>query len=219
VIALLDYGAGNLTSVRKALSAAGADHFIPAAAREIDTASAIVIPGVGHFGATQAIAAEWRDAIRASVDRGVPLLGICLGMQYLFDASEEAPALAGLGLIAGTCRRLSSQVKVPHVGWNDLIVTRSSRLLAEMPADAQAYFTHSYAAPVTGATVATVAHGDTFAAAVERDNVFGVQFHPEKSSAVGLRILRTFVGITRSSAATPPDANAVQAPDRLSRRS
>jgi glutamine amidotransferase len=201
VIALLDYGAGNLTSVRKALSAVGAAHVTPALPDELLGATGIVIPGVGHFGATRAIDAPWRAAILAAVERGVPLLGICLGMQYLFDGSDEAPGTPGLGLIAGRCTLLPSVVKVPHVGWNDLAVQRPSPLLAGIPAGAQVYFTHSYAAPISPDTVARSEHGGAFAAVVERRHVFGVQFHPEKSAAAGLSILRAFLQISSS-----PDA-------------
>ena len=198
MIALLDYGAGNLTSVRKALSACGAEHFTPSTPSELDGASGIVIPGVGHFGATAAIGEGWRTAVTDAVGRGTPLLGICLGMQFLFEGSEEAPDAPGLGLLEGRCVRITGAVKVPHVGWNDLTITRPSRLLDGVPAQPQVYFTHSYAAPLTTAAAATTEYGSTFATVVERDNVFGVQFHPEKSSSGGLQILRSFVTITRS---------------------
>ena len=205
MIALLDYGAGNLTSVRKALAACGADFFTPSGPTELDRADAIVVPGVGHFSATRAITTPWRDVILQAVNTGMPLLGICLGMQYLFDGSDEATDAPGLGLLGGRCFRIPPIVKVPHVGWNDLVTTKPSRLLATLPPSPKVYFTHSFAAPVTGATVATTEYGPTFATVVERDNVFGVQFHPEKSSAAGLEILRAFVSITRSSIPRFPD--------------
>jgi glutamine amidotransferase len=197
VIALIDYGAGNLASVRKALAAVGGDCATPVVAEEIRAASGVIVPGVGHFSATAAIGCTWRQAILDAVAKGTPLLGICLGMQYLFDGSDEAGDLPGLGLLGGRCARLSASVKVPHVGWNGLNVRRQSRLLAAVPHGTQAYFTHSYAAPVTADAVATAAHGAEFAAVVERDNVFGVQFHPEKSSDAGLRIIRNFLEVTR----------------------
>jgi glutamine amidotransferase len=209
-IALIDYGAGNLTSVRKALAAVGASFFSPDSPGALDDADAIVIPGVGHFDATTRIDAEWRAALLRAVHRQTPLLGICLGLQYLFEGSEEAPAAPGLGLITGVCTRLPSTVKVPHVGWNTLTRTRASALLDGIGDGTQVYFTHSYAAPVTDAAAATTEHGTAFAAIVERGHVFGVQFHPEKSGEAGLRILRSFVAITRSSARTAtrcsPDA-------------
>jgi glutamine amidotransferase len=195
VFALIDYGAGNLASVRKGLAAAGADVFTPSSPGDLARANAIVIPGVGHFDATRGIDAAWRSAILGAVDRRVPLLGICLGMQYLFDGSEEAPEVPGLGLLRGRCARLPCSVKVPHVGWNALRFTRASTLLGSMSDGAQVYFTHSYAAPVTADAIAVTEHGAPFAAAVERGRVFGVQFHPEKSGDAGIGILRDFVGL------------------------
>jgi glutamine amidotransferase len=199
VIALIDYGAGNLTSVRKGFHAAGADLMTPAEPGDLDRASGIVVPGVGNFGATAALAGGWMDAIRAAAERGVPLLGICLGMQWLFEGSDEAPDVPGLGLFAGHCTRLpqTGGLKVPHVGWNSLHRPRDSRLLGGIAEATQVYFTHSFAAPVTSEAAATCEHGTAFAAAVERDHVFGVQFHPEKSSEAGIRILRNFVAAAR----------------------
>jgi imidazole glycerol-phosphate synthase subunit HisH len=197
VIALIDYGAGNLTSVRKALGALGATYHTPAAPAELECASGMIVPGVGHFAATAALDEGWRCAIAARVERGVPLFGICLGMQWLFEGSEEAPELRGLAHLQGRCSKLSGDAarhaKVPHVGWNALEPPRRSRLLDGVPSGAQVYFTHSYAAPVTDACVALTTHAEPFASAVERDNVFGVQFHPEKSGDTGLRILRNFL--------------------------
>jgi glutamine amidotransferase len=198
MIALVDYGAGNLTSVRKALAAVGADVFAPEKPYDLLSARGIVIPGVGHFAATRAIEDEWRAAILAAVGRRIPLLGICLGLQYLFEGSDEAPGVAGLGVLPGRCTPLPSTVKVPHVGWNDLRVERESALLDGIADGTQVYFTHSYAAPVTDATVASAEHGARFAAAVERERIFGVQFHPEKSGDAGLRVLRSFVQLTNS---------------------
>jgi imidazole glycerol-phosphate synthase subunit HisH len=190
-IALIDYRAGNLTSVRKGFAAVGAELYTPSAAAELARADGIVVPGVGHFGATAFFDQAWRSEIQAAVTDGRPLLGICLGLQWLFDGSEEAP-LPGLGAIPGQCTRLRPTVKVPHVGWNSLEVTRPSALLDGIPDGTQVYFTHSYAAPVTAACVAATTHGDRFAAAVECDHVWGVQFHPEKSGRAGLKILENF---------------------------
>jgi imidazole glycerol-phosphate synthase subunit HisH len=199
VIALIDYGAGNLTSVRKGFAAAGADLLTPNDPADLARADGIVVPGVGNFAATAALEGAWTSAIRNAVNAGMPLLGICLGMQWLFEGSDEAPGVSGLGVIAGTCTRLPRKdaLKVPHVGWNSLHAPRPSQLLAGVDEGTQVYFTHSYAAPVTPESAATCEHGARFAAAVERDHIFGVQFHPEKSSDAGIRILRNFVAAAR----------------------
>jgi glutamine amidotransferase len=202
VIALVDYGAGNLTSVRKAFAAVGGDIFIPAAADDFDRAAGIVVPGVGHFGATRALGAAFIDRIRSHIALGRPLLGICLGMQWLFDASDEAPEIRGVGVFSGSCTRLEANgtrpLKIPHVGWNNLDVRRHDWIADGIADGTQVYFTHSYAAPVTGDLVASAEHGSRFAAIVQRGNVAGVQFHPEKSGDAGLRILRNFVRRTSS---------------------
>jgi glutamine amidotransferase len=197
VIALIDYKAGNLTSVRKALAAIDAEVFTPETPAALADASGIIVPGVGHFGATRTLNAAWIEAILDRVGEGRPLLGICLGMQWLFEGSEEAPDLPGLGLLGGSCRKLhgdsSSTLKVPHVGWNSLAHAREALILDGVPDGAQVYFTHSYVAPVSGDTVAATEHGEPFASVVQRGHVAGVQFHPEKSGDVGLQILRNFV--------------------------
>jgi glutamine amidotransferase len=198
-IALIDYRAGNLTSVRKALGAVGAEVYTPEQAGELRNADGIIVPGVGHFNVTATLDAPWRDAVLAHVnDRKRPLLGICLGLQWLFEGSEEAPDLPGIGLLPGHCHLLRAPgLKVPHVGWNTLDTiaegAAAPRVLRDVPDQAYAYFTHSYVAPVTDACVATSTHGQTFAAVVERGLVMGAQFHPEKSGDVGLAILRNFV--------------------------
>jgi glutamine amidotransferase len=197
-MALVDYGAGNLTSVRKGLAAAGGEVFTPEAPSDLGDAAAIVVPGVGHFAATAALTPDWRDAIRDAIDRGVPLLGICLGLQWLFEGSDEAPGLAGLGLLEGRCTKLPEGQKLPHVGWNTLDLRGTPRLLPGVADGTYAYFTHSYAAPVTDACAAATTYGATFAAVVERGHVFGVQFHPEKSGPAGVRILSNFVAMAAS---------------------
>lgn len=198
-IALIDYRAGNLTSVRKALGAVGAEVYTPDAAGDLKNADGIIVPGVGHFNVTATLDAPWREAVLAHVhDRKRPLLGICLGLQWLFEGSEEAPDLPGMGLLPGHCHLLRAPgLKVPHVGWNTLDTVAEGaaapRVLRDVPDQAYAYFTHSYVAPVTDACVATTTHGQAFAAVVERGLVMGAQFHPEKSGDVGLAILRNFV--------------------------
>jgi glutamine amidotransferase len=196
-IALIDYRAGNLTSVRKGFAAIGAPLFTPSTPSELRDAAAIVVPGVGHFGSTANMDDEWRRTISAAVAAGTPLLGICLGLQWLFEGSDEAPSLPGLDALTGRCFRLPPPVKVPHVGWNSLEISRPSELLKGIADGTQVYFTHSFAAPVTEDTVAATTHGVSFAAAVQRDRVCGLQFHPEKSGDAGLRILSNFVGLTK----------------------
>jgi imidazole glycerol-phosphate synthase subunit HisH len=194
-VALIDYRAGNLTSVRKGFAAIGVSLYTPDTPADLARGAAIVVPGVGHFGATRFLDRAWQGAITSAVATGTPLLGICLGLQWLFEGSDEAPDLNGLGAMTGRCFRLPPPVKVPHVGWNSLEIVRPSALLDGIAAGTQVYFTHSFAAPVTPDTIASTTHGKAFAAAVQRDNVCGVQFHPEKSGEAGLQILRNFLGL------------------------
>jgi imidazole glycerol-phosphate synthase subunit HisH len=200
VIALIDYRAGNLTSVKKALAAVGADVVVPSQPEELAEAQGVIVPGVGHFGATKALEGAWTEAILRRVGEGRPLLGICLGMQWLFEGSDEAPEVRGLGVLAGRCYRLGADrtmadrsVKVPHVGWNSLAFDHDASIVDGVDSGAQVYFTHSYVVPVTSDTVAVTEHGETFAAVVQHGHVAGVQFHPEKSGDVGLRILKNFL--------------------------
>ena len=204
MIALVDYKAGNLTSVRKALSALGVAFFTPESASELEAVDGVIVPGVGHFSSTANLDASWRGAIESRVRAGVPLLGICVGMQWLFEGSEESPDCPGLGVLPGRCTRLvgnpAEGIKVPHVGWNALVPPAGapSKLLKGIADGSQVYFTHSYAGPVTNDCVAATTHGtETFSAAVERGRVYGVQFHPEKSSDAGLRILTNFLEVCR----------------------
>jgi imidazole glycerol-phosphate synthase subunit HisH len=192
-VALIDYGAGNLTSVRKALAALGATFTTPRLPDDLMHARGIIVPGVGHFGATRALGQPWRTAIHNAVDRGAALFGICLGMQWLFEGSDEAPDVAGFGAIAGRCTRLSVPLKVPHVGWNSLEQPRATAIMHGVRQDAQVYFTHSYVAPVVPESAAVTTYGVPFSAAVERGRIAGVQFHPEKSGDVGLRILKNWL--------------------------
>jgi glutamine amidotransferase len=210
VIALVDYGAGNLTSVRKALNTLGAEYETPREPAECLQAAGLIVPGVGNFAATAVLEGPWRDTIAQAVRSGTPLLGICVGMQWLFEGSDEAPGVRGLGVLAGQIRRLEGNVderlKIPHVGWNALEFRKPARLLAGLEPGAQVYFTHSFAAPVTGACAAATTHANTFASAVEEGNVFGVQFHPEKSSDAGLQILKNFLSIVAGAKGPAPRA-------------
>jgi glutamine amidotransferase len=221
MIALIDYGAGNLTSVKKALAAIGADVVVPSQPDDLAQAQGIIVPGVGHFGATRALEGAWTEAILQRIGEGRPLLGICLGMQWLFEGSDEAPDVRGLGILGGRCYRLGTvrlnadtnsggvrlqpdhvpggvrlqpdHVKIPHVGWNSLAIAREAPIVDGIPSGSQMYFTHSYVAPLTSDTVAVAEHGEQFAAVVQHGQIAGVQFHPEKSGDAGLRILRNFM--------------------------
>lgn len=196
MIAIVDYRAGNLASVKKALDHLGFASVITSDPQAVVRADKIVLPGVGHFAATETLSAEGlRQAIAEAIQRGTPFLGICVGMQWLFESSEEAPGVPGLGVLAGRCARFPAEVKSPHVGWNQLQVRNGSQLLRGIPSGSHVYFTHSYRAPLVGETVAQCQYGGAFSAAVERENLFGVQFHPEKSGGHGLQMLRNFCAL------------------------
>lgn len=193
MIAVVDYGAGNLTSVMKALEHLGAPALISSQPEVIAQAEKIILPGVGHFATTASLDRSGiTAAIRERIGKSTPFLGICVGMQWMFDGSQEAPRAHGLGLLSGNCERFPSTVKSPHVGWNSLHITSGSRLLAGITPGAFVYFTHSFRAPVIEATCARSDYGGEFSAAVEQGRSFGVQFHPEKSGPAGLQLLRNF---------------------------
>ena len=193
MIAIVDYGAGNLNSVKKAFDHLGAEAVLTAQPEIIVAADRIVLPGVGHFSALSGLDnAGLRDAVLRGAHEGKPLLGICLGMQWLFEGSEEAPEFPGAGIFPGQCRLFPSSVKSPHVGWNSLTIRRDSNLLRDIAPESFVYYTHSFLAPVVPATAAVTEYGTPFSAVVEQDNIFGVQFHPEKSWTVGLQILKNF---------------------------
>ncbi|MGA9354036.1 MAG: imidazole glycerol phosphate synthase subunit HisH [Terriglobales bacterium] len=196
MIAIVDFRAGNLTSVKKALEHLNAEAVVTSDPRVVAKAEKIILPGVGHFSATAVLdETGLRSAILERVERGAPFLGVCVGMQWMFESSDEAPGIAGLGLCAGACERFPARVKSPHVGWNSLACREDSRLLRGIPSGSFVYFTHSYRAPVVAATVARAEYGGEFSAAVEQEHLFGVQFHPEKSGAVGLKLLENFCGV------------------------
>jgi glutamine amidotransferase len=196
MIAIVDYGAGNLVSVKKALDWLGQECAITSDPGQVATASKVLLPGVGHFASTAALACTGlQSAIADSIGRAIPFLGICVGMQWMFERSQESPETLGLGVLDGECERFPATVKSPHVGWNQLEVDGSSRLLRGVPSGSYVYFTHSFRAPVTGTTVACCEYGGRFSAAVERDHLFGVQFHPEKSGEIGLQMLGNFCAL------------------------
>jgi imidazole glycerol-phosphate synthase subunit HisH len=192
-IAIVDYGAGNLRSVKKAFDYLGADAVVTSQPESVAAANKVVLPGVGHFSALSGLDnLGLREAVLLGANAGKPLLGICLGMQWLFEGSDEAPEFSGAGIFSGRCQPFPSSVKSPHVGWNSLSVREGSRLLRNVAAESFVYFTHSFQAPLVSGTAAATEYGTQFSAVVERDNIFGVQFHPEKSWTVGLLILKNF---------------------------
>jgi glutamine amidotransferase len=193
-ITVIDYKAGNLTSVMKALDALGCAAEVTADPDVVRRATRVILPGVGHFQATQLLEdTGLADAVRDSIERGVGFLGICVGLQWLFEGSTEAPASKGLSVFSGQCERFAAGVKVPHVGWNEVHVDPQSRLMRGVEDRAFVYYTHSYRAPVVDETVAVTKYSGPFSGAVERGNVMGVQFHPEKSGVAGMRVLKNFV--------------------------
>jgi imidazole glycerol-phosphate synthase subunit HisH len=196
VITILDYGAGNVPSVERALERLGAESLRTNSPDDIAIAQALLLPGVGHYAAIiRALdEQELRAPLLDAIARGVPFLGICLGLQVLFESSDEAPELCGLNLLPGQVRALPATVKLPHMGWNQLVKKRESRLLDGIHSSAYFYFAHSYAAlDSNGNCSATCTHGAEFTAVIEKQNIFGVQFHPEKSADAGARILQNFL--------------------------
>jgi imidazole glycerol-phosphate synthase subunit HisH len=204
-IVVLDYGMGNLRSVEKALEHVGATATISAEAEEVRAAAGLVLPGVGAFPRAMARIAErgLDELIAERRGAGVPILGICLGLQLLFDSTTELGGAAGLGLLPGPVAELRAEgLKVPHIGWSPVRWERPSRLTEGIESETPFYFVHSFA-PRPGAEelLGTASYGERFACAAERENVFGVQFHPEKSSAAGLRLLANFAGVCARSPA------------------
>lgn len=195
-VTIIDYGAGNVPSVERALGRLGAESERTGSPEDIRKAGVLLLPGVGHYSALVRALDEqnMRAPLVDAIGRGVSFLGICLGLQVLFESSAESPQLRGLNLLPGKVRALPSSVKLPHMGWNQIAANRQSRLLAGIDSGAYFYFAHSYAAlESNGSTAATCFHGISFAAVVEKQNIYGVQFHPEKSGDAGSRLLENFL--------------------------
>jgi imidazole glycerol-phosphate synthase subunit HisH len=195
MIAIFDYGAGNLQSVQNTLAEIGATYTLTSDSDGLRAASKIILPGVGHFGQMMRALDTLgvRETLLERIALGVPFLGICLGLQALLTGSEEAADTAGLGLYPGSVRRFPADARVPHMGWNQLESKAPSKLLANLPPDSYVYFAHSYYVPENGATAARCTYGVPYTAVLEDHNIFGVQFHPEKSGPIGLRIVRNFL--------------------------
>ncbi|MCE9559348.1 MAG: imidazole glycerol phosphate synthase subunit HisH [Armatimonadetes bacterium] len=198
MIGLIDYGAGNLPSVRNALLHLGEEVLVSGDPKDLENLDGLILPGVGHF-ASIATALDKNGLREFILRQDRPLLGICLGMQVFFDGSEEAPRAQGLGLIPSTVKLLQGEIRIPHLGWNSMELRQQNfpPLGAEISPGDLVYFAHSYAAPITEFTTATTTHGTTFTSMIQKGNLYGTQFHPEKSGEVGLNILRKFVEITR----------------------
>jgi glutamine amidotransferase len=195
VIAIVDYGAGNISSVKKALEHLGVTAEVTSDPGAVSAAEKIVVPGVGHFSRCESLNSSLRPGVLQAIAEGKPFLGICVGMQWLFEGSTEAPETPGAGLFSGQCSRFPAGVKSPHVGWNQIDIRGDSRLLRGIADRAFVYYTHSFRAPLIEQTVASSEYGGAFSAAIERDHVFGVQFHPEKSGPTGLKILENFCAL------------------------
>ena len=192
---IINYGAGNLRSVENTLSELGASYLVTDKPEVVASATRLVLPGVGHFGQMMTAIGKLglRPAIRERIDAGVPTLGICLGLQCLFESSEEAPDLPGFGLFPGTVRRFQGEMRVPHMGWNSLDPVKPARLLKDLGHRPYVYFANSYYAPVFEHTAATTEYVHPFTSLIEAGNVFGIQCHPEKSGPIGVRIVKNFL--------------------------
>lgn len=195
MISIFDYGAGNLRSVQNTLGAIGTEYELIRDAEGLRHATRLILPGVGHFGQMMRALDEMqvRAALIETLRAGVPFLGICLGLQALFQSSEEAPEVQGLGIFEGQVKRFQGEMRIPHMGWNQLERVRSSRLLEGTGDKPFVYFAHSYYAPVIPATSAICEYSTPYTAVLEHDNICGVQCHPEKSGDLGLKIVRNFV--------------------------
>ena len=192
---IVDYGAGNIRSVRNTLEEIGAGYEVTDERAKIGRATKIILPGVGHFGQMMQALDDLaiREALVDKIRSGIPFLGICVGLQCLFEASEESPGARGLAVLPGEVKRFRGLLRVPHMGWNSLETSKPSKLLRGLAGTTFTYFAHSFYAPLIPSTVATCTYSHPYTAIVEKDNLYAVQFHPEKSGVTGLHVLRNFV--------------------------
>ncbi|MDZ7639358.1 MAG: imidazole glycerol phosphate synthase subunit HisH [Bryobacterales bacterium] len=195
MISIVDYGGGNLRSVENTLAAIGCPYEILTTVEKLEAASKVVLPGVGHYGQIMRslLHSGLRDPLIEVIRRGTPFLGICIGMQSLFERSEEDPGVEGFGLFPGVIRRFDETLRVPHMGWNRIAARKNCTLLRGIAPQPYVYFAHSYYAPLVDATGAECEYGLSYTALLEEGNVYGVQFHPEKSGPIGMQVVRNFV--------------------------
>jgi imidazole glycerol-phosphate synthase subunit HisH len=197
VTTIVNYGAGNIRSVENTLAELGAEYEVTDEPAVVLRATKIILPGVGHFGQMMRAIDRLglRELLRQKIASGIPFLGICVGLQCLFEKSEEAADEAGLGILSGVVKRFVGKARIPHMGWNSLEQQRATRLLKGLAETPFAYFAHSYYAPVTSATAATCTYMHPYSAVIEQENLHAVQFHPEKSGPVGLQVMKNFLEI------------------------
>jgi imidazole glycerol phosphate synthase glutamine amidotransferase subunit len=195
MITIVDYGAGNLRSVENTLTAIGCAYEIVSTVERLEAATKVILPGVGHYGQIMRSLSSsgLREPLCEILRRGVPFLGICIGMQSLFERSEEDPAVEGFGFFPGVIRRFEEHLRVPHMGWNEIVPRKDCTLLRGIPPKPYVYFAHSYYAPLVEATGAQCEYGIPYTALLEQGNIYGVQFHPEKSGPIGMQVVRNFV--------------------------
>jgi imidazole glycerol phosphate synthase glutamine amidotransferase subunit len=194
---IVDYGAGNLRSVQNTLDELGTNYVVTNQPHLVAAADKLILPGVGHFGQMMNALDELglREPILQKIRAGVPFFGICVGLQSLFEGSEESPGSRGLGVFPGSVKRFVGEARIPHMGWNSLSETKACQLLSGLPPNTFTYFAHSFYVPVTGATAATCTYMVPYTAILEHENVYAVQFHPEKSGSIGLKIMKNFVDV------------------------
>jgi imidazole glycerol phosphate synthase glutamine amidotransferase subunit len=197
VTTIVDYGAGNLRSVQNTLDELGAEYVVTSESQTVQAADKLILPGVGHFGHMMRRLDELRlrEPLLERLRAGVPFLGICVGLQCLFEESEESLGSNGLGVFSGSVKRFIGDARIPHMGWNSLSQTKTCRLMKNLDDETFTYFAHSYYAPVMSSTAATCTYIHAYTAILEQDNIFAVQFHPEKSGPAGLQVMRNFLDL------------------------